>query len=115
MSHCHGAGLLARRKTERYAARVSATSAPELSLLRDRADQVLDATGLDCPLPVLRARMALAELEPGQCLLVLATDPHSVVDFQAFCARAGHLLKASGQAEKTFCFLLEKAPNPPKT
>ena len=82
--------------------------------MRKGADQVLDVTGLDCPLPVLRARMALADLEPGQGLLVLATDPHSVVDFQAFCARATHLLKASGQAGKTFYFLLEKAPDPSK-
>lgn len=106
---------MARRETGRYAERVRAISAPGLSVIRDRADQVLDVTGLDCPLPVLRARTALAELAPGQRLLVLATDPHSVVDFQAFCARAGHSLEASGQTGKIFHFLLEKAPNSLKT
>jgi len=112
---CSLCGLLARCESWRYAARVSPPNAPELSQLEEQADQVLDVTGLDCPLPVLRARMALTEVRSGQCLLVLATDPHSVVDFQAFCARAGHALKASGQLGQTFHFLLEKAPDTPKT
>ncbi len=107
--------LLAGTRTSRYAASVSPPTTSELSRLEEQADQVLDVTGLDCPLPVLRARTALADLKPGQCLLVLATDPHSVIDFQAFCARAGHPLKAGGQTGQTFHFLLEKAPNSPKT
>lgn len=54
--------------------------------------QVLDVKGLNCPLPILRTKMALSDLEPGQVIHVLATDPHSVVDFKAFCARTGHEL-----------------------
>lgn len=54
--------------------------------------KVLDVKGLSCPLPILRTKMALANLKPGQVVRVMATDPHSVVDFQAFCARTGHEL-----------------------
>ena len=54
--------------------------------------KVLDVKGLNCPLPILRTKMALANLKPGQVVQVIATDPHSVVDFEAFCARTGHEL-----------------------
>jgi len=52
----------------------------------------LDATGLICPLPVLRARKALEALGPGDELVVLATDPAARNDLPAFCATAGHAL-----------------------
>ncbi len=52
----------------------------------------LDATGLKCPLPVLRARKAIKALDPGEELLVLATDAAAPEDFRAFCEAAGHVL-----------------------
>jgi tRNA 2-thiouridine synthesizing protein A len=51
----------------------------------------LDATGLKCPLPVLRARKAIKAVAPGGELLVLATDPAAVGDFQAFCEETEHV------------------------
>ena len=56
------------------------------------ADEQLDARGLKCPLPVLKARKALKGLAGGQTLEILATDPGSVADFEAFCAVGGHQL-----------------------
>lgn len=52
----------------------------------------VDARGLNCPLPILRAKKALAELTSGELLRVIATDPGSVRDFQAFCRQTGHAL-----------------------
>ncbi|MDR2128081.1 MAG: sulfurtransferase TusA family protein [Burkholderiaceae bacterium] len=55
-------------------------------------DKEIDTRGLNCPLPILRAKKALAELQSGQLLRVLATDPGSVRDFQAFARQTGHTL-----------------------
>jgi TusA-related sulfurtransferase len=52
----------------------------------------VDAKGVHCPLPILKAKKALAEMESGQILRVLATDPGSQRDFQAFCKQTGHTL-----------------------
>lgn len=54
----------------------------------------VDATGLKCPLPILRAKKALAQLESGQVLKVITTDPHAVRDFQAFARQTGNVLEA---------------------
>ena len=63
------------------------------------ADQVLDAKGLNCPLPILRAKKALKELPPGGTLEIHATDPGAVKDFEAFCRSTGHdLLAVEGVA-----------------
>ncbi len=56
------------------------------------ADQVLDAKGLNCPLPILRAKKALKELPTGGTLEVQATDPGAVKDFEAFCRTTGNEL-----------------------
>lgn len=73
------------------------------------SDSVLDAKGLICPLPVLRARKALSRMPVGSVLTVLATDPSSVSDFQAFCRQTGHALVESGTAEPgVFRYLIEK-------
>ncbi len=72
------------------------------------ADQELDATGLLCPLPVLKARKAMKALAAGQTLEVLATDPGSVADFKAFCDSQGHRLLDSGKDGGTFRYLIEK-------
>ena len=58
------------------------------------SDQTLDATGLLCPLPVLKARKRLQALQSGDVLTVLADDPAAVVDIPHFCAEAGHRLIA---------------------
>lgn len=53
---------------------------------------MLDLKGLKCPLPVLRARKALGQLDPGAEIVVLVTDPAAPGDFRAFCEQAGHCL-----------------------
>lgn len=59
----------------------------------------LDTSGLRCPLPVLRARKRLAEVGPGECLCVRATDPAAPNDFRAFCEAGGHdLLDSRAEA-----------------
>ncbi len=55
-------------------------------------DRELDTRGLKCPLPILRCKKGLAELEPGQVLKAYATDPGAVKDFQAFCKQTGHVM-----------------------
>ena len=71
-------------------------------------DKILDAKGLLCPLPVLKARRALKEVEPGGILRVLATDPGAVKDFEAFCRTTGNELVASRQDEGAFLFDIRK-------
>lgn len=72
-------------------------------------DVLLDATGLLCPLPVLKARRALRDVPPGGILRVLATDPGAVKDFEHFCQTTGCELVESGQQrEGVFRFRLKK-------
>ena len=70
--------------------------------------RVLNVQGLSCPMPLLRAKLALSELASGEQLLVLATDPHSVMDFEAFCSKTGHELRAHDEADGVFRFLLRR-------
>lgn len=72
------------------------------------ADQELDARGLNCPLPILRAKKALNDLSGGQTLRIIATDPGSVKDFQAFAKQTGNELLESGEANGEFLFLIKK-------
>jgi tRNA 2-thiouridine synthesizing protein A len=71
-------------------------------------DKELDARGLNCPLPILRTKKALTDMASGQVLKVLATDPGSVKDFQAFSRQTGNALLASEKAEKEFIFFMQK-------
>jgi tRNA 2-thiouridine synthesizing protein A len=73
------------------------------------ADQVLDTKGLNCPLPILRAKKALKSLESGQVLEVLSTDPGSVADFGAFCRTTGNELVEQNEADGIFTYLIRKA------
>jgi len=57
-------------------------------------DLEVDASGLKCPLPILRAKKALAQLESGQVLKVITTDTHAVRDFEAFSRQTGNSLEA---------------------
>ncbi len=75
----------------------------------DPATTVLDATGLLCPLPVLKARRALKAVAPGGVLEVLATDPGAVKDFEHFCQTTGcELLESSEQSGGVWRFRLRK-------
>lgn len=66
----------------------------EASMTPPTPDLTVDATGLKCPLPILRAKKALAQMDSGQILKVITTDQHAVRDFQAFCAQTGNALLA---------------------
>lgn len=71
-------------------------------------DIELDARGLNCPLPILKAKRALNDMTSGQVLKIVATDPGSVQDFQAFSKQTGNPLLASDEAEKVFSFYIKK-------
>ena len=71
-------------------------------------DSELDATGLNCPLPILRAKKAISAMEAGQTLRIIATDPGSVKDFEAFCKQTGNELLSSGEEEGKFTFMIKK-------
>ena len=72
-------------------------------------DSELDASGLNCPLPILRAKKALAPLTAGQVLHVIATDPGSVKDFEAFAKQTGNELMESKEEGGKFHFLIKKS------
>ncbi len=71
-------------------------------------DKELDARGLNCPLPILRAKKALNDMQSGQVLKILATDPGSVKDFQAFAKQTGNDLLQQAEADKEFTFFLKR-------
>ncbi|MBL8485166.1 MAG: sulfurtransferase TusA family protein [Rhodocyclaceae bacterium] len=71
-------------------------------------DKELDARGLNCPLPILRAKKALADMSSGEVLHILATDPGAVKDFQAFARQTGHELLSHAALEKEFEFFLRR-------
>ena len=72
------------------------------------ADRLLDAQGLNCPLPILKAKKALKEVPAGGTLEILATDPGSVADFQAFCRITGNLLLEHGERDGVYRFVVKK-------
>jgi tRNA 2-thiouridine synthesizing protein A len=71
-------------------------------------DKELDVKGLNCPLPILRAKKALADMASGELLRVVATDPGSVKDFAAFCKQTGNALLSSDDNGKEFSFVISK-------
>lgn len=71
-------------------------------------DREIDARGLNCPLPILRTKKCLNDMKSGEILRILATDPGSVRDFQAFSRQTGHDLLASSESGGEFMFLLRK-------
>lgn len=71
-------------------------------------DQELDACGLNCPLPVLRAKKTLDKMASGQVLQIIATDPGSVEDMAALARQAGHELLESRQESDKYYFLMKK-------
>ncbi len=70
------------------------------------ADVTVDAKGLNCPLPILKAKKAMRDVPSGGTLEVFATDPGAVQDFEAFCRTTGHELIESSQDDGTYTFLI---------
>lgn len=73
------------------------------------ADHRLDATALNCPEPIILTRKTLDTLQPGEALLVLATDPGAVLDFQAFCRISGNELLEMNEEQGVYRFRIRKA------
>lgn len=72
-------------------------------------DQELDARGLNCPLPILRAKKTLNGMAAGEVLKIVSTDPGSVKDFEAFASQTGNELLDSSEEGGEFHFLMKKA------
>jgi tRNA 2-thiouridine synthesizing protein A len=71
-------------------------------------DKEVDARGLNCPLPILRSKQALQEMSAGQTLKIIATDPGSVKDFQAFARQTGNDLLESAEASGEYTFYIRR-------
>ncbi len=71
-------------------------------------DKEFDASGLSCPLPIVKTKKSLADMASGQVLRVLATDPGSVADMAAFTEQTGHQLVSSSQEGGKYVFLIKK-------
>jgi tRNA 2-thiouridine synthesizing protein A len=71
-------------------------------------DKEVDARGLNCPLPILRTKKALTDMQSGQVLRIVATDPGSVKDFQAFAKQTGNALVNQSANDKEFTFFMQK-------
>lgn len=93
---------------------------PSLEAERQDAEniKVLDLTGYECPLPVIRTEAALRRRRPGERLLVRADDPLAAVDIPHFCRESGHLTERrpdEGTADRPVCvFLVTRGPKPPE-
>ncbi|HHB82429.1 MAG TPA: sulfurtransferase TusA family protein [Devosia sp.] len=72
------------------------------------ADEVLDVKGLNCPLPILRAKKKLNSMEQNATLEILATDPGAVADFEAFCRTTGNTLVESREDGDVFAFVIQR-------
>ena len=71
-------------------------------------DKELDARSLNCPLPILRTKKSLSDMSTGQVLKIMATDPGSTKDFQAFAKQTGNALLSSAEVDKVFTFFMQK-------
>jgi tRNA 2-thiouridine synthesizing protein A len=72
------------------------------------ADKTLDASGLNCPMPILKTKKALKQMESGQILKVISTDAGSVKDLVSFCNQTGNKLIESSEVAGKYIFILEK-------
>jgi tRNA 2-thiouridine synthesizing protein A len=77
-----------------------------------RQGRLLDARGLMCPMPLIRTRVALAEIPVGDSLTVLATDPTSYLDIRLFCETVGHVLESADEADGVFTYVIRKVDEP---
>lgn len=73
-----------------------------------QADKEVDARGLNCPLPILKAKKALSDMASGQLLKIVATDPGSMRDFQAFARQTGHELVEQSSTDDEFVHVLRR-------
>ena len=73
-----------------------------------RIDREVDARGLNCPLPILRTKKTLNDMVTGQVVRILATDPASVRDFEAFARQTGNQLVQQSEQDGAFVFLLRR-------
>jgi tRNA 2-thiouridine synthesizing protein A len=73
------------------------------------ADKTIDAKGVNCPIPILKAKKGISEVPTGGTLEVLATDPGSVADFQAFCRTTGNELVEQSESGGVYRFLIKRA------
>lgn len=73
------------------------------------ADKTIDTKGANCPIPILKAKKAIAEVPVGGTLEVLATDPGAVADFQAFARQTGHQLVEHSESGGVYRFLIKRA------
>ncbi|MBA4143192.1 MAG: sulfurtransferase TusA family protein [Nitrosospira sp.] len=71
-------------------------------------DRELDVRGLTCPLPILRTKKSLVDMNTGEVLKIMATDPGSVIDFQVFADQTGHELLSLSEAAGEFIFFMKK-------
>lgn len=79
---------------------------------QSKFDQYLDAKGLNCPLPILKTKVLLNTMLADEVLFVEATDPHSQVDFEAYCARTEHEIIKSTFSEGIYSFFIKRAHKP---
>ena len=71
-------------------------------------DKELDTSGLNCPLPIIKAKKEINTMEAGQVLHIISTDPGAVKDFESFATQTGNQLMSSEEKENKFYFLLKK-------
>jgi tRNA 2-thiouridine synthesizing protein A len=71
-------------------------------------DKELDVRGLNCPLPILRTKKSLVDMNPGQVLKIMATDPGAVIDFQVFADQTGNELISLSELAGEFTFYMRK-------
>jgi len=71
-------------------------------------DKEVDASGLNCPLPILRCKKGLSEIGSAQVLKIISTDPGSVKDFNAFCVQTGHELLQMDEEHSSYIFYIKK-------
>ena len=72
-------------------------------------DAELDASNLACPLPIIKAKKAVAALDVGQIIKITATDPGSVKDFSAFCSQTGHELISTTESDGVYTYFIKIA------
>lgn len=71
-------------------------------------DKEEDARGLKCPLPILRAKKALAQMQSGEVLKLITTDKHAIADFQAFCQQTGNALLEQNDINDELIFMIRR-------
>jgi TusA-related sulfurtransferase len=103
-----GTGAAARQACDRGGRRLTPLDNHAMTAAAPAFDKELDTRGLNCPLPILKAKKALAELASGQVLRVVATDPGSMRDFQAFARQTGNELVGQTTAGDEFVHLLRR-------